>query len=43
VNPFNNEKLPFNGAFISPTNGGGGFTVDTGAQTGYFKVSLAPE
>jgi cyclophilin family peptidyl-prolyl cis-trans isomerase len=42
VNPFNNEKLTFNGAFISPTNGGGGFTLDTGGQTGYFEIGQLP-
>jgi peptidyl-prolyl cis-trans isomerase A (cyclophilin A) len=42
VNPFNNEKLPFNGAFISPAEGGAGFTLYTNKQTGYFQVGLAP-
>jgi len=39
INPFNNEKLPFNGAFISPTEGGGGFTLDVNKQTGFFTIS----
>jgi cyclophilin family peptidyl-prolyl cis-trans isomerase len=45
VNPFNDEKLTFDGAFISPTEGGAGFildTLDTNKQTGYFGISLAP-
>jgi cyclophilin family peptidyl-prolyl cis-trans isomerase len=43
INPANSEKLPFNGAFISPTEGGAGFTLDVDRQTGYFEISLAPE
>jgi cyclophilin family peptidyl-prolyl cis-trans isomerase len=42
LNPFNDEKLPFSGAFINPTNGGAGFTLDTNRQTGYFGIGLAP-
>jgi cyclophilin family peptidyl-prolyl cis-trans isomerase len=42
LNPFNDEKLPFTGAFISPTNGGGGFTLDISNQTGFFGIGLAP-
>jgi hypothetical protein len=40
LNPNNNQILKFSGAFVSPTQGGGGFTLDTGTQTGYF--NLAP-
>ena len=43
VNPANNEKLLFNGAFISPAEGGAGFTLDVDRQTGYFEISVAPE
>ena len=42
VNPFNNGKLSFNGGFISQTNGGGGFTLDVGNQTGYFEIGALP-
>ena len=42
LNPFSHQTLNFNGAFISPAQGGGGFTLDTGGQTGYFEISPAP-
>jgi hypothetical protein len=43
VNPFNGQVLKFDGLFISPSEGGSGFTLDTGTNTGYFNVTLAPE
>jgi cyclophilin family peptidyl-prolyl cis-trans isomerase len=39
LNPSNGEKLSFSGIFVSPTNGGGGFTLDIDKQTGYFTIS----
>jgi cyclophilin family peptidyl-prolyl cis-trans isomerase len=42
LNPFNNDaKLSFSGAFISPSEGGAGFTLDINQQTGYFTISPA--
>jgi hypothetical protein len=43
LNPLNNKTLPFSGAFFGPANGGAGFTLDAGTNTGWFTISLAPE
>jgi hypothetical protein len=42
LNPINTQILKFSGAFVSPSQGGGGFTLDTGTQTGYFEINLTP-
>jgi cyclophilin family peptidyl-prolyl cis-trans isomerase len=42
LNPFTQKSLPFNGVFLSPSEGGAGFTLDANGQTGYFEISLAP-
>jgi cyclophilin family peptidyl-prolyl cis-trans isomerase len=42
LNPMNSQILKFSGALVSPSQGGGGFTLDTGTQTGYFEINLAP-
>jgi cyclophilin family peptidyl-prolyl cis-trans isomerase len=42
LNPINNQALKFSGAFISPAQGGSGFTLDTGTNTGFFEINLAP-
>jgi len=34
------EKLPFKGAFIDPTNGGAGFIIDKSGQTQGFQIIL---
>jgi hypothetical protein len=38
VNPITSQILKFSGAFVNPTQGGAGFTLDTGTQTGYFNI-----
>jgi hypothetical protein len=38
VNPINGKTLPFSGVFISPLEGGSGFTLDANSQTGYFEI-----
>jgi cyclophilin family peptidyl-prolyl cis-trans isomerase len=38
----NQHKLPFKGAFISPTAGGAGFIVDTNGQTDGFQIPAQP-
>jgi cyclophilin family peptidyl-prolyl cis-trans isomerase len=38
----NNEKLPFKGAFISPSAGGAGFILDTNGQTDGFQIPPQP-
>jgi uncharacterized protein (DUF2141 family) len=40
LNPVNNQILKWSGAFVSPAEGGGGFTLDTGTQTGHFEINL---
>ncbi len=38
VNPSTGKTLDFSGVFLSPSLGGGGFTLDADAQTGYFDI-----
>jgi hypothetical protein len=40
LNPINSQILKFSGAFVSPSQGGGGFTLDAGTNTGYFEIML---
>jgi len=39
VNPVDNKTLNFDGIIFSPAEGGSGFTLDTGSQTGYFDIT----
>jgi len=38
----NGDKRPFKGAFISPSEGGAGFILETGGQTDPFEISIEP-
>jgi cyclophilin family peptidyl-prolyl cis-trans isomerase len=42
LNPNTSQILKFSGAFINPMLGAGGFTLDTGTQTGYFQINSVP-
>ena len=39
LNPINSQILKFSGAFVNPAQGGGGFTLDAGTNTGYFEIT----
>jgi peptidyl-prolyl cis-trans isomerase A (cyclophilin A) len=42
LNPITSQILKFSGAFVSPSQGGAGFTLDAGTNTGYFEINLTP-
>jgi hypothetical protein len=39
LNPSTGKTLDFSGVFVSPSQGGGGFTLEADAQTGYFEIT----
>ncbi|MGP8239166.1 MAG: peptidylprolyl isomerase [Limisphaerales bacterium] len=42
LNPSTGKMLPFEGAFTSPSQGGTGFVLDTGHETGSLSITLLP-
>jgi hypothetical protein len=40
LNPINSQILKLSGAFVSPSQGGGGFTLDAGTNTGIFQIMV---